>query len=107
VEVKRSKETMPPGYKTQSPDTSYEAEQILIEHYRKMEPWQKIEKMRQLNDFAARAIFAEVQSRYPDAPEREIWLRVASRYIPADLMIKRSAGILTRWATNRERVWLP
>lgn len=75
-------------YKTQSPDTHPDAERILIEAYRRMEPWEKIAKMRQLNDFAAGLIFAEVRSRYPDAPEREVWLRVASRYIPADLMQK-------------------
>ena len=84
----RNKLRQPVGYKTQSPDTSYEAEQILIKHYRRMSPEEKIAKMRQLNDFAANAIFAEVRGRYPEAPEREIWLRVASRYIPADLMIK-------------------
>ena len=74
--------------KTQSPDTHPDAEKILIEAYRRMSSAEKIAKMRQLNEFGSQLAFADVRTRYPDAPEREIWLRVAFRHIPADLMIK-------------------
>jgi hypothetical protein len=74
--------------KTQSPDTHPEIERILIEAYRRMTPREKIEKMRQLNEFGYRLALAEVQRRYPEASERECHLRVASRYIPPDLMRK-------------------
>jgi hypothetical protein len=74
--------------KTQSPDTHPEIERILIEAYRRMTPAEKIRKMRQLNEFGYRLALAEVQRRYPGASERECQLRVASRYLPADLMRK-------------------
>lgn len=74
--------------KTQSPDTHPDVEKILIDAYRRMTPAEKIAKMRQLNECGSRLAFADVRRRYPDAPEREIWLRVASRYLSADLMQK-------------------
>lgn len=74
--------------KTQSIDTHPDVEKILIEAYRRMTPAEKIAKMRQLNEFASQLAFADVRQRYADAPEREVWLRVASRNIPADLMRK-------------------
>lgn len=74
--------------KTQSPDTHPDVEKIIIEAYRRMTPAERVAKMRQLNEWGSQLAFAEVRRRYPDAPEREIWLRVASRHISADLMRK-------------------
>jgi hypothetical protein len=85
--------------KTQSPDTHPEIERILIEAYRRTTPAEKIRKMRQLNEFGYRLALAEVQRRYLGASERECQLRVASRYLPADLIRKHSAAHRTdrRW----------
>jgi uncharacterized protein YfbU (UPF0304 family) len=74
--------------KTQSPDTHPEIERILIEAYRRMTPAEKLRKVRQLNEFGYRLALAEVRRRHPDASERECQLRVASRYLPAELMRK-------------------
>lgn len=74
--------------KTQSPDTHPEIERILIEAYRRMTPAEKIQKMRQLNEFGYRLALAEVQRRHPEALERECQLRVASRYLSPEIMRK-------------------
>lgn len=74
--------------KTQSPDTHLEIERLLIEAYRRMDPREKIQKMRQLNEFGYRLALAQVQRRYPAASERECQLYVASRYLSADQMQK-------------------
>src|SRR5580700_10122367 len=65
-----------------------ELERILLEALRKMTPSEKIKKV---NDMvAAMHILAmsDVRSRHPEADERECLLRVASRRVPADLMLK-------------------
>jgi hypothetical protein len=72
--------------KTQSPDTSPEAERILIEAYRRMTPAEKLRKMRDLNDFACRLIEGDVRRRHPSDSDRDRQLRVASRYLPAEVM---------------------
>ena len=74
--------------KPQSPDTHPEIERILIEAYRRMTPAEKIRKMRQLNEFGYGLTLAEVKRQHPTASERECQLRVASRYLPSELMRK-------------------
>ena len=78
-------------------DTSPEIKRRVIEHYRAMsipERWQRVAELnRVVEAFAA----ADVRRRYPDATEREVRLRVASRRVPADLM-RRALG----WDPNKE-----
>ena len=74
--------------KTQSPDTHPEIERILIEAYRRMTPHEKIQKMRQLNEFGYRLSLAETKRCHPESSERECQLRVASRYLSPEIMRK-------------------
>lgn len=74
--------------KTLSPDTRPEVEKILIEGVRRMTPAEKFRRMEGLNQFLAQMARAAVKRRYPDADEREIRLRVASRRTPPELMRK-------------------
>ncbi len=69
-------------------DTHPRIEQMLIEGYRRMTTAQKLERIWEMNRFVYHIALAEVKSRYPDRTEREWRLRVASRYLPADLMRK-------------------
>lgn len=69
-------------------DTKPEALAVLIEGYRRVSPEEKLRKVDELNKFLVALIEAEVRSRYPKADEREIRLRVASRWLPPELMQK-------------------
>lgn len=69
-------------------DTKPEAMAVLIEGYRKMSAEEKLRKIDELNKFLVALIEAEVRKRYPNADEREIRLRVASRWLPPELMRK-------------------
>jgi hypothetical protein len=74
--------------KTQSPDTSPEAERILIKGYRRMTPREKMQRVLEMNRFGYQLALAGVRRRHPNADERELNLRIASLSIPADLMRK-------------------
>jgi hypothetical protein len=73
-------------YKTQSPDTSPEAEHILIEGYRRMAPGEKLRCMEQMIRTCRHLQMQETRQRHPHASDREILLRVASRWIEPELM---------------------
>jgi hypothetical protein len=74
--------------KTLSPDTHPEIERILIEGYRRMTPREKMQRVLELNRFGYQLALTGVRRRHPNADEREQNLRVASRYLPPDLMRK-------------------
>ncbi len=69
-------------------DTDPKVEALLIEAYRRMSPEEKLRKVDELNRSLVTLMEADVRRRYPDADEREIRLRVASRWIPPELMRK-------------------
>ena len=69
-------------------DTHPEIEKILIEGYRKMSPAEKLARVSEMNQLLERLAAYDVRQRHPDADEREVRLRVASRRIPAELMRK-------------------
>lgn len=71
-----------------SPDTDPEVERILIEGYRRMPASQKLQRVRELNQLVQRLALADIRRRYPDASPRECQLRLASRWLDADLMRK-------------------
>jgi hypothetical protein len=74
---------------TQLPnDTHPEIERRMIEMMRRMTPADKVRAIRNMGMAMRRMAMAEVASRYPDATEREVILRVVSRVIPPDLMMK-------------------
>jgi hypothetical protein len=74
--------------KTQSPDTSPEIEAFLIEGYRRMDAAQKLECVRQATHAAQQMALVRLRERYPDAPSRELDLRLASLWLDRDLMIR-------------------
>ncbi len=73
-------------------DTHPEIERILIEGYRAMSDARKMKCVREMGIFSAQRILADVRQRHPEADERECELRVASRWLSADLMRKACGG---------------
>ena len=69
-----------------SPDTSPEAERILIEGYRRMPAWKKLQQVEELNQLLKQLALGDIRRRHPDADERELRLRLASRWIEPGLM---------------------
>ncbi len=69
-------------------DTHPEIERRMIEGIRRMSPAQKLEAISRMGRFMRGAAYAQVRRRYPGASEHECWMRVISRVIPADLMLK-------------------
>lgn len=70
-----------------SEDTPADVERILIEGYRKMTPEQKLERVFGLRAALQELTAAVIRQQRPDADERELRLRVASRSIPRELMV--------------------
>jgi hypothetical protein len=78
----------PTGYQTQSPDTSPEAERILIEAYRRMPPWEKARRLTELVRAVEELARVGVLERHPDANEEEIRLRLIALRLDADTMVR-------------------
>ena len=56
--------------------------------YRRMSPSQKLERVRALNHAVQELALADIRRRYSDADEREQALRLASRWLDPDLMLR-------------------
>ena len=69
-------------------DTDADIEAILVEGYRKMSPSQKIECVCSLTRAVRQLALADIRRRHPHAGERELTLRLASRCIEPDLMVR-------------------
>lgn len=69
-------------------DTHPAIEAFLIEGYRKMSPSQKLERVRALTRAVQELALMDVRRRHPDADEREQALRVASRWLAPELMVR-------------------
>jgi hypothetical protein len=69
-------------------DTDPEVERLMIEGIRRMTPAEKLQKMMALNEMLQALIMARLREQYPDASEEEYRMRLASRFLPADLMKK-------------------
>lgn len=78
-------------------DTHPDMEKRLIEGYRAMTPARKWQGVQSLNRTLENLARADVRRRHPEADEREVNLRVASRRLPAELM-RRAFG----WDPDRE-----
>lgn len=74
--------------RTQSMDTPPHIEEILIEGLRRMSAGEKLQRVFELNALLETLAMSDVRKRHPEADEYECRLRVASRRIPADLMLK-------------------
>ena len=73
-------------YRTQSRDTTPDAERIQLEAWRRMTPAQKlrIELVRASEELAR----AGIRERHPDADEREVELRLAALRMDRSTMIR-------------------
>jgi hypothetical protein len=69
-------------------DTSPDIEALRVEAYRRMSPAEKVECVRALNQSVQQLALADIKRRHPHAGERELHLRLASRWIPRDLMVQ-------------------
>jgi hypothetical protein len=67
-------------------DTSPEAQEVLIELYRRMPGWRKMQQVTELTRAVNQLALMDIRRRYPNASERELTLRLASRRLPAATM---------------------
>jgi hypothetical protein len=75
--------------KTLSLDTPPEIEEIVLEHYRRMSPFEKLMQVFELNQMAQSMAALRIQAQYgPDLSERELRLRLAALWLERDLMIE-------------------
>ncbi len=67
-------------------DTPPEVQRILIEGYRRMSLAQKLQRMVALTQGVQQLALARIRAAHPAASEREQQLRLASLWLPADIM---------------------
>ena len=69
-------------------DTSPEAWKVLLDLLRKMPPSEKLQRTLEWSDLIRRFAEAGMRQRYPDAAEREIFLRMARQNLGPELFRK-------------------
>lgn len=69
-------------------DTSLEADELMFQLWRRATPAQKLQKVLRLGNMVNELIRAQLRQRYPAATIREIDLRLASRNLPRETMIR-------------------
>ncbi|MCP5112138.1 MAG: hypothetical protein GY953_15015 [bacterium] len=69
-------------------DTDEKAFQKLIELNREMKPGEKLAQTLQLTEMMMRISEDNVRSLYPDASQREVFLRAAARRLDRETMIR-------------------
>jgi hypothetical protein len=69
-------------------DTSPEAWKVLMDLMRKMSPEEKLQRTFEFSAFVRKIGEAGLRQQYPQAGEREIFLRAAHRRLGADLYTK-------------------
>jgi hypothetical protein len=78
-------------YRTQSPDTTKDVERLQIEAWRTWTPAEKFGRMAAMTRRLQQIQLAEIRRRHPDAGERELKMRLASRRLEPELM-RRAFG---------------
>jgi hypothetical protein len=76
------------GYRTQSPDTTFAAEQILIAAYRRMPLSEKARRVSEAAMAVERLALAGIALRHPLATERERRLRLAALRLDRETMVR-------------------
>jgi hypothetical protein len=69
-------------------DTTPEAWERYLEAIRRMTPNEKLQRVFELTDSVRSMAEAGVRARYPNASEREIFLRTGATWLGRELMIK-------------------
>ncbi len=70
---------------TFSPDTSPEAEQVLLDLLRQAPPWRKLEMVAELNAAVRQLMLEGLRERYPGASEAELKRRLADLLLGPEL----------------------
>jgi hypothetical protein len=70
----------------QAGDTAYEIERLMIDAWRAMSPAEKARHFREACRAVDQLARAGVRARFPDAPDREVRLRIAAMRLGPDLM---------------------
>ncbi len=78
-------------------DTPLEIERMLIEGYRKMPAWKRLQQVVELNKLVQQMAMNDIRRHHPQADARELKLRLASRWIEPELMRKAFA-----WDVEKE-----
>jgi len=81
-------QTLGPDYRTQSSDTSIEAERIQFNCYRALSPAEKLEVILDLCRVGRELSLAGLRMRHPEASAEELELREASLRLGSDLARK-------------------
>jgi hypothetical protein len=74
--------------RTQSRDTSPEAERVLIDLLRKAPAWRRLQLADSMSATIRKLCAAGLRSRHPDATEAELRRRFAELHLGADLAAK-------------------
>jgi|HubBroStandDraft_5_1064220.scaffolds.fasta_scaffold457082_2 hypothetical protein len=69
-------------------DTDPRAMEVWLELLRKKAPGERLTATLGLADLALKMAEAGVRKMHPEAPDREVFLRVAARHLPRELMIR-------------------
>jgi len=69
-------------------DTSPEADEVMFRLWRRATAAQKLQKVFSIGRMVNELVRAELRKRYPDATPREIELRLASRNLDRETMIR-------------------
>jgi hypothetical protein len=70
------------------PDTTPEAEAVLINLLRQAPPWRKLEMMSQINETVRTLALSGLRHRHPDASEAELRRRLADILLGPELALK-------------------
>jgi uncharacterized protein YaeQ len=88
---------MSTGYRTQSPDTSREAEERQIAHWRDLPDAEKARVFSEMMRAAQQLARAGIEARHPNASAEEVRLRLLALRLDRDTMLKFFA-----WDPQRE-----
>jgi hypothetical protein len=69
-------------------DTPASVVEQTVDVWRSMSPAERLEMVAALNDSCERLAEAGVRLRYPDADDREVWLRVRALHLGRRLMVE-------------------
>lgn len=69
-----------------SADTASESERVLLEGYRRMPAWRKLQQVQEMNELVQQLALNDIRRQHPEASEREHRLRLAARWLEPDLL---------------------
>lgn len=76
------------GHRTQSPDTTPEAERILFDRLRDLPIWRRAELVTAITRAAQEMTLAGLRVRYPDASPEELRLRLGALRLDRATMVR-------------------